>query len=108
MTQTQHTQGTWEVGTRGDNMLAVYSKADKTKPICVFHGEGGEFPEYFDKKKLKLNAALIAAAPDLLEALKKIIADHDVYRAAFNNNAEIVGNEGFTEARAAIAKAEGR
>jgi hypothetical protein len=46
------------------------------------------------------NARLIAAAPELLEALKKSVS-YDV-----NNNAEMAA--AHVVARAAIAKAEGR
>jgi hypothetical protein len=48
------------------------------------------------KDELIANARLIAAAPDLLEALKLLLSSAHDYQS------------GITEARAAIAKAEGR
>ena len=89
----KHTPGPWRLDNRGTTYI-VDKPGDGyiTRDICrmdsstmsAFHQEG--------------NARLIAAAPDLLEALKMyLIAGHKEARRA----ASVV-------AKAAIAKAEGR
>ena len=53
------------------------------------------------------NARLIAAAPDLLDLAKNIAGLDPVYIPAGNSILAVAVREWFTQARAAIAKAEG-
>lgn len=61
--------------------------------------------EYDDGKTDKANARLIAAAPDLLEALKGLHDDLAEYQRI--NNIGGYDNHWMVAARAAIKKAEG-
>lgn len=62
---------------------------------------------YFDEDRVSDNARLIAAAPDLLEALKKLLEEKDDYMRR-NNLGDPMKESVSKIARAAIAKAEGR
>ena len=81
-----HTPGPWS------NDYGVEIRAGEFRPIC-----GMRFP--FDSEQNQANARLIAAAPELLEALEKIaqINPYDTSSMGY-----VVGL-----ARAAIAKATG-
>ena len=108
MTTTQHTSGDWYVeriprmmDKRPDekDIWAVYSTRktrffDKPQPICNF--DWG-IPEG------KANAHLIASAPELLSALRFLLADYIAI-----NGEKLTGSGVPVEmAQAAIAKAEG-
>lgn len=89
---TQHTPAPWDINgqtiTSGETAIAQF-----------FQSKGNVEHQHYDnpkKDEAQANARLIAAAPELLEALKKIHA--------------ICGNTLSTHeiARAAIAKAEGK
>jgi hypothetical protein len=84
----EHTPGPWEI--RGDVIEA-----------------GGEIVcDPFDNRA---NARLIAAAPDLLEALKAIMKAEIAYTGAVEVAFEFAGPPDLVKhSRAAIAKAEGR
>jgi hypothetical protein len=92
-------------------MIAVYGRSDK-KPIAVFHSDGGEFPEcYFPKKQTEANAALVAAAPELLEAVKLFQKFFDTMpKGQFGKISCDIGlmNDALLKSSAAIAKAEER
>ena len=87
---TKHTPGPWFVGetlsTRGACIVG-----DGDSVVCEFDGRHGETVE--------ADARLIAAAPDLLEALHQLINEANVFEAA---PARLLNN-----ARKAIAKATG-
>jgi hypothetical protein len=79
----------WYVRKRGDGQYAVLRKLGEFGEEEIFHGS-------------RSHALLIAAAPDLLDALRRI-ADDDIPPLAPGGVGDI---EAF--ARAAIAKAEGK
>ncbi|WP_210453505.1 hypothetical protein [Pantoea ananatis] len=58
--------------------------------------------------KAKANARLIAAAPELLEALQKLISDYDRYKSATLIEKTELETLPLKAARAAIAKALGQ
>jgi len=62
----------------------------------IAYMQSAEHIDGIGKDELVANARLIAAAPDMLEALKLLLSSAHDYQS------------GITEARAAIAKAEGR
>lgn len=103
MDDTKHTPGPWVIDERYDG--CVYSSDDTGSIVARCGGRGFEFVAR-EADEIKANAALVAAAPDMLAALKTVILDE--------RNAEIiarhcVGGESIVrEMRAAIAKAEGR
>jgi hypothetical protein len=90
----KHTPGPWAVN-------PMNAQVDE------FGGQGMPLPVCHmlwptDKRKeaeTMANARLIAAAPDLLEALERILADGDVR--------DILGKADMSKARSAIAKARG-
>ena len=91
----EHTQGPWEVigGT------VIVSKEDR---YYIAHT-----PEVAEDRfwETRANARLIAAAPELLEALESLIREHDCEASAFEDS--LCECKLCTPARAAIAKARG-
>jgi len=83
MSKAQHTPGPWNASSHGDIVSAKHGEVD----ICAVFGR----PQLGEGEA---NASIIAAAPELLEALKDILK---------NPNSALYHNI----ARAAIAKAEG-
>jgi hypothetical protein len=92
-----HTPGPWVVGNQ-DPLNFGKQRGNGTEPIGFVYGPS--FPERSELGREALsNARLIAAAPELLEALHALLFtadDSPSYDAA------------ITQARAAIAKAEGQ
>ncbi len=64
----QHTPGPWEVAYYDKNGQAVVKSEHIEIATCWHHCVGAI------EKEMKANARLIAAAPELLEALKGILA----------------------------------
>ena len=96
----KHTPGPWSV--------SDYSKYHVVMPngrlLCSTGvGVSGGHP---DRKEDYANARLISAAPDLLEALKGLLADIEEYQSINKLGGE--NNHWQVISRAAIAKAEGR
>lgn len=97
MTQSKHTPGPWSAVADEDSariggcdwrIITPCSLDDHDALVSIWDRRDGE--------DVAANARLIAAAPDMLEALKKIVFDWDGEP------------EDMADARAAIAKAEGR
>lgn len=86
----QHTPGPWRFSTHphDGNYMRIHCSSDPH--------EGDNLRGYCGEA----NARLIAAAPELLEALERLIASGDVRDAAEKG--------AITQARAAIAKATGK
>lgn len=103
MSKTQHTPGPWEYDTEladaGNKSTPIYTEApgadaDLFEAVCIIPHDDITAAGY---TQIKANARLIAAAPDLLDALKEILDNAIVpYRGPM-----------FDKARAAIAKATG-
>lgn len=92
----QHTPGPWTIENHGSTYI-ISKPGDGyiTRDVCRMDGSTmSAFAQ-------KANAHLIAAAPDLLEALQEIIsaADGDGWSQL---------DAGFSKARAAIARARGK
>jgi hypothetical protein len=85
-----HTPGPWFVreGPRGRSTDIFSPSRPDTLATTAFHGWNAE--------EMEANAQLIAAAPDLLEALKAVIAISDRKHDAWDH------------AKAVIAEAEGK
>ena len=92
---TQHTDGPWE-RLNGDEIGATtqYRRTSIIAKLDVSSGPQGDRPS---KSEREANARLIAAAPDLLEALEMVFAD------AQANNADLSDTTGHV-VRAALAK----
>lgn len=87
---TQHTPGPWELVKQEDDF--------EIKHKVYFIGSVYDFNQFPENEA---NARLIAAAPDLLEALEYMI--EEATSGQFSNPSE----EEIQKARAAIAKAKG-
>lgn len=97
----KHTPGPWAVEDPIGGELSIVEASKPThewKFIAAIYLRQGNDPDEFPHAVSKANARLIAAAPDLLAALHKIVSDGD-YTAP---------EEMKRIARAAIAKAEGQ
>lgn len=103
-TQAQHTPGPWHVSV-GEIVGHVEVGVDDAKDnfICTMHA--------IPPTSNMANALLIAAAPELLDALKRVVALYDsldlteeMRKAGWRN----LDQPWVIAARAAIAKAEGR
>jgi hypothetical protein len=91
MTTHTHTQGPWHLGKRGGNP-AIYGK-DGTEVAEILHGLTPEW---------RGNARLIAAAPEMLEALREMLSmfgDHEQYD---EDSAQVI-----SQTRQVIARVEG-
>lgn len=106
MTKSKHTPGPWFIPKYGDIDEAEINFTHpngKTYTIAkAFSGLGGN-----DFKEQHANAHLIAAAPDLLEALEEIAQGMGAYNVDPLEHANNVIEEAKSIARAAIAKAKG-
>lgn len=92
-----HTAGPWSVDYEGPAHLSIEDRAGRVLAFCNLQSEDGDEDE--------ANARLIAAAPDLLAALREVemLSEHpDASRG--NSKVHFV----LHRARAAIAKTEGR
>ena len=100
---TQHTKGPWKVKTGSNAVLAG------RKQICSHVNAASVLPVNMveDQKIAEANARLIAAAPDLLEALQEITSDY-ADRFDLDDPSTNPGiKSSIEQARAAIAKATG-
>ena len=111
----KHTPGPWTAQRSGRNermlgkknwnpddphqcALAVYARSK----VCTLADEyGTDAEERAMRAEQEANAHLIAAAPDLLAALREYLERHEA-------SCEPSGLPEYEQARAAIAKAEGR
>jgi len=94
----EHTPGPWRywiygAGTRIE-VLTSESEFHKATPIALTYRDASELGFKFTPPNAEANARLIAAAPELLDALKHAVQ--------FNSQ------EWANKAEAAIAKAEGK
>lgn len=90
-TRTQHTPGEWHVN--GGRIEAAGHYTNKPVVVAVVGTINEQTP------RNTANARLIAAAPDLLTALERILKEHA--------DGEYIAVEDVAHARAAIAKARG-
>jgi hypothetical protein len=89
----KHTPGPWGV--------------EKYEPSCLTMGGqalGHVAPDTASSEEREVNARLIAAAPELLEALKSLLAHHRVQSLPSTDTL----TPRIEAARAAIARAEGK
>lgn len=96
---TKHTPGPWSIDSDGDGkpdaIITSQHLPEMDDDVCEVYGGNDD-----DCETRKANAALIAAAPDLLEALHAIIAKFE----SDPDDLETM-DAGIAIARAAIAKA---
>ncbi len=102
MKNQKHTPGPWRVNSE-DAVLSIESDSEDCGVICMVSSNvepGIEAPE----EETNANAALIAAAPGLLEAAKTLLADLDKQLRGGRANDHL---KHIAELRAAVTKAEG-
>jgi hypothetical protein len=111
----KHTSGPWEVTDLRHSIVVRTESPNKTKYGASRYAAIGGF-DRSDPDQLSealANASLIAAAPDLLEALKDLLDEAEWLRREYSHDRERDGWDAleedpcFTVARAAIAKATG-
>lgn len=93
MSLSAHTPGPWKVGPHGDTV-----EAHGDDLLCMYETNGADDPVNLP---FKANAHLIAAAPELLAALKLFMTCYPAAICALSDEMQ-------QSIRAAIAKAEGR
>lgn len=96
--ETKHTAGPWEPREAGD--ANFYSILKSGNWLMEIH-QNGELPVFIQEK----NARLIAAAPELLEALVELYQRAE--QAAQADGGSLEGLPEYDRAQAAIAKAKG-
>jgi hypothetical protein len=96
----KHTPGPWEATDQGDVVMG-----DDRATIIAWCGDAEDNPEMGEATMLA-NARLIAAAPDMLRALKDLTRFCDAVRVQVGMGKTQLAR--LEQARAAIAKAEGR
>jgi len=89
---TQHTPGPWHVGVKQAEKIIYDASGWAVANATVYHGENDA----------KANARLIAAAPDLLEALKTLQSMASTFPNELHKD-----HPDVVAARAAIARATG-
>lgn len=90
----EHTKGPWKAFVRGSTFAIMDNHHDEIIHWSGFDSATAKGAKSLDKKRA--NARLIAAAPDLLKELKKVVFDWD------GEPEDMIGP------REAIAKAEGK
>jgi len=96
----KHTLGPWQVIEPRTAMLGeCYSIRTIAAPADIWNGYVGGV--VYSSPNAKANAALIAAAPDLLAALREVVEWLD------NTDSVLANARTIEQARVAIAKAEG-
>lgn len=108
MQEAKHTKGPWN-----KNLTSICGKAigfhitdsrhGSLRPICEFYDKRGTM----SPEEIEANASLIAAAPELLEALKELAEAYCRAGAPLTREERAEDRKRFFAARAAIAKATG-
>jgi hypothetical protein len=108
-----HTPGPWSVviDDSGDRPVSVPSIQAAEEYDCAIVHWDGFWQEHWQSargnREMRANARLIAAAPDLLEALQAILADcGEAMLDGYVENS--LHSDEVNAARAAIAKASGK
>jgi hypothetical protein len=109
--KTEHTSGPWETpGTDGGDRVISYTDSNR-KRRTLAHVYAPRTDGELNEQERDANARLIAAAPELLEALKRIAtlaADGVILRGETGKPQWSLIDELKSITRAAIDKAEGR
>ena len=95
-----HTKGPWTVDVE-NGIPGIF--ADDGVVVC-YTGEVAGIGKHFQRDNCEADARLIAAAPDLLEALSHLV---DVMTVELSGNRRSDAHTRIAKARAAIAKAKG-
>lgn len=99
---TKHTPGPWEV-----HSGSVYASADESRPIADMRRDETAAKAEIWPTERDANARLIAAAPDLLEALRAFLRAPSVGSDGPGSSTIVVQSFVLQDASDAIAKATG-
>ena len=93
-TEPKWTPGPWSIGKRGDGAIgSVYCDNALGSRVAIVFGEGQEF-SVFSRREEEANAHLIAAAPELYEALKRIDTAMNAFIWSDATNWHVVRGDG--------------
>ena len=108
MTMSKHTPGPWTTpGTDGNERVISAQVKGRFRTIAHVYAPYADKVESVDERDA--NASLIAAAPDLLDALKCLVDNWiEMYLAEGDTLEDANRHDCIINASAAIAKAEGR
>jgi hypothetical protein len=99
----KHSPGPWEVKLNYDNMLHEELPGRHT----VKDADGWNVARIWELTNSEANARLIAAAPDMLKALKSLFENCEMVHKYWGDGGNAKeANEAIAAARTAIAKAE--
>lgn len=100
MTQSKHTPAPWKVKTGGKDNERFWIEDMTCETVCDLYWSRGHYPraKHIPHPNAQANAQLIAAAPELLEALEGL---YSIAEIVIEDNAEMKA------AKAAINKAKG-
>lgn len=104
----KRTPGTWVKdfqGTRGHIKALVYDDGRETPSVCKYHR--GFCADSITEEEMQANGHLLAAAPDLLEAAKIVLAGLNARIDAADGH-HVPVFDGIADLHTAIAKAEGK
>lgn len=106
---TKHTPGPWEVREHwgDDDAFEVYPTRGGKQPPIGEWAALAEVPEYGQAGEAEANAYLIAAAPELLEALDGMLQVYGGGKSFDGLPKHATELELIDQARAAVAKAKG-
>ena len=100
----QHTPGPWSLSPSFDRIERRVQHGDNPPLVWgIASGINSAHPDYMPRAEQIANARLIAAAPELLEALEAVLPDLEHYVATHGPGPD----KRLAIARAAIAKAKG-
>ena len=100
----KHTPGPWKF----EILWAGFSAIRGRDGQLIFGVAAGDNSERRPKLEIEANARLIAAAPDLLEALRQMLAAFQCDMDSYADDPDAWQHEVWEAARAAIAKAKGK
>ena len=103
MTNAKHTPGPWAVDENDHQWITA--DCDGLIVAEIPYGEGEETDRHHEINDA--NARLIAAAPELLEALRDMVRINQNKEGYFRGHSHAESGSVYEQARAAIAKAEG-
>lgn len=106
-----HTPGPWTVehatGIEGEKLPYVGSLGDGPGGVCDLYHSCDHGKGLFVKHNAEANALLLAASPDLLEALKTLVDAHSIHPDGYCSSGRCSVCIAIVKAREAIGKAEG-
>lgn len=99
----KHTPGPWHVGTQNDLLYVIDRRPATSNDYPDHNADVAAIAKVYCGNESEANARLIATAPELLEALRGMMAAYEELHARY----DLGECQATVDARAAIAKATG-